>query len=285
MKMVCNILALAGVFFLAACASGYSSYNLNRAQAIGSPFAKVLAQEYRTLANHLTSGDGDYFVRKGLAAADGVTVMPEMPLNSNDADKHLAYQNLVTMLDVGGRTLAPESAAIAQTRFDCWVRLNHSACKDAFYTTLQDAQKISNPSLLAADTMPSPTGFPAPIYGESQKPYTPVTEAMFLVFFDWDKHDISLSGSDVLDATAEEIMQRHDVLGLIVTGHADTSGPEQYNQNLSVRRAKAVRESLVARGIKSTMIRIEGRGETDLLEKTPDNVREPANRRAEITLE
>jgi OOP family OmpA-OmpF porin len=52
-----------------------------------------------------------------------------------------------------------------------------------------------------------------------------------------------------------------------------------------MRRANAVRDALVKRGIDASLIKTESRGEDKLMVKTPDGVREPANRRAEITFQ
>ena len=113
----------------------------------------------------------------------------------------------------------------------------------------------------------------------------PVEQAMFIVFFDWDKHNIAGGANDVLDAVAQEVTNRDDVNSVVIVGHTDSSGASAYNRKLSEKRAKAVHDGLIARGLTADMIRIEARGENDLLVKTPDNVREPANRRAQITLE
>jgi outer membrane protein OmpA-like peptidoglycan-associated protein len=84
---------------------------------------------------------------------------------------------------------------------------------------------------------------------------------------------------------AKEIKQRDDVKAVKVVGHTDTSGPEDYNMELSLRRARAVRDALAERGIPRDMIEIDNKGEKELLVPTPDSVREPANRRAKITFE
>ena len=69
-----------------------------------------------------------------------------------------------------------------------------------------------------------------------------------------------------------------------VTGHTDTSGSAQYNQGLSVRRANAVAAELVRLGVPRNEISARGVGESQLLVPTPDNTREPQNRRVEIVL-
>jgi outer membrane protein OmpA-like peptidoglycan-associated protein len=67
-------------------------------------------------------------------------------------------------------------------------------------------------------------------------------------------------------------------LAFVVEGHTDAQGEEAYNQALSVRRAQAVKEYLVAQhGIPAARLKAVGKGETDLLERAdPEG---PANRR------
>ena len=65
-------------------------------------------------------------------------------------------------------------------------------------------------------------------------------------------------------------------------GHTDTQASEAYNIALSNRRAELIRENLIEVGIDPEIISTEGRGETDLLVPTDDNVSEVRNRRVVI---
>ena len=67
-----------------------------------------------------------------------------------------------------------------------------------------------------------------------------------------------------------------------VVGHTDTLGKASDNDRLSEERAQAVREMLIEQGLKSNFIRAVGRGSRKLLVPTPENVREPRNRRVEV---
>ncbi len=67
------------------------------------------------------------------------------------------------------------------------------------------------------------------------------------------------------------------------TGHTDTTGTEAYNMALSLRRANTVKDALVKLGVPAAAITTVGRGEAGLLVQTGDGVREPQNRRVEIT--
>lgn len=297
-----NIFAVAGVIALAACtgaASNSSVDALNKAQAVGSPFTKYLAAEYRDYANNEQSNTLDYadavhFARKGLAAASGVVVMPETLDDWDLSDKNLvemteARAALVDALENGGREMASDKAAIAQARFDCWAEQQEESwsanvpCKNQFYDALKALQDV-------VGSKPVPVAAPAddllaPVTEMPKGEAVPVEQAMFIVFFDWDKHNITAGANDVLDAVAQEVKNRADVKGIVIVGHTDSSGSTAYNDKLSLKRANAIKDGLVARGIAAELIRVEARGESDLLVKTPDNVREPANRRGQITLE
>ena len=294
-----SFFAIAGVLALAACtgASSNSSVDaLNKAQAVGSPFTKYLAAEYRDYANNEQGKMFDYadalhFARKGLAAASGVVVMPETLDDWDLSDKNIVEMTesraaLVDALENGGREIASDKAAVAQARFDCWAEQqeegwsNNVPCKNQFFDALKKLQDA-----VGSRPAPAPEEFMPPVAEMPKGDAVPVEQAMFIVFFDWDKNNITAGANDVLDAVAQEVKNRADVKGLVIVGHTDSSGSTQYNDKLSVKRANAIKDGLVARGVAETMIRVEARGESDLLVKTPDNVREPANRRGQITLE
>jgi outer membrane protein OmpA-like peptidoglycan-associated protein len=67
-----------------------------------------------------------------------------------------------------------------------------------------------------------------------------------------------------------------------VNGYTDLSGTAQYNQGLSLRRARAVAAELVRDGVPQAAIDIHGFGETHPLVPTAQGVRESQNRRVEI---
>ena len=69
-----------------------------------------------------------------------------------------------------------------------------------------------------------------------------------------------------------------------ITGHTDTVGREGDNDMLSLKRARDIREALIAQGLSPTISRAVGRGERELLVQTPLNTAEPRNRRVEITV-
>ena len=113
----------------------------------------------------------------------------------------------------------------------------------------------------------------------------PAAEAArtYLVFFDWDRADLTERARQVV-AEAARATTRVQVTRIEVDGYTDTSGAPRYNQGLSVRRAQSVANELVRDGVPRQSIAIQGFGETRLLVPTADGVREPQNRRVEIII-
>lgn len=70
---------------------------------------------------------------------------------------------------------------------------------------------------------------------------------------------------------------------VVLAGHTDTMGSAKYNMGLSQRRADSVKAYLVGKGIPEDAMATEAFGKTHLLVQTADGVREPQNRRVEIT--
>ncbi len=113
-------------------------------------------------------------------------------------------------------------------------------------------------------------------------PPPPAAAPSYMVFFDWDRSNLS----DQAIATIRQAANAWKAGGsphITAIGHTDTSGPPDYNMALSLRRATAVKNALIQQGVAGGAIDTVGKGETDLLVKTGDGVREPQNRRVEIT--
>lgn len=84
-----------------------------------------------------------------------------------------------------------------------------------------------------------------------------------------------------LPALMADVTQRSGA-DLVVTGHTDTTGALQANDELSLKRAQVVAQLLVAKGAAESRIEAVGRGKRELLVPTADEVDEPKNRRVEI---
>lgn len=297
MKFLNKAILVVGMTALAAC-SGMHDFDeveaVNKVQAVGSPFTQRLTAEYRDYVNFQVEehdhADGLHFARKGLASARGDVVLPE-PLADWNIQRPFMDEllngraRLINAFDLGARELMPDLSAVAQARYDCWMEEQEenldtvSICKSQFLEALQQIEA----GLPAQTPPPAPEPVAEPFDVDPAEPMQ-AEDAVYLVFFDFDKSNIGPGASSVLDAVAQEASKRNlNVLNVV--GHADTSGAKAYNRRLAMRRANAIRDALVQRGVDPNIIRVESRGEEDLLVQTADGSREPANRRGEITFQ
>jgi OmpA-OmpF porin, OOP family len=116
-------------------------------------------------------------------------------------------------------------------------------------------------------------------------PPPPAVQATsFMVFFDWDRSNLSAQALSTIKQAADAYKTKGNAR-ITATGHTDKSGPENYNMALSLRRANAVKDALVQNGVPATAISVVGKGESQPLVPTADGVREPQNRRVEIVLQ
>jgi outer membrane protein OmpA-like peptidoglycan-associated protein len=104
----------------------------------------------------------------------------------------------------------------------------------------------------------------------------------YIVFFDWDKSDITPEAATILDSAVTAYANCASV-PIMLAGHTDRSGSVQYNMGLAERRNTSVRSYLTGRGIPGGAITGQAFGESMPRVPTADGVREPQNRRVEIT--
>lgn len=108
-------------------------------------------------------------------------------------------------------------------------------------------------------------------------------QAVNTVFFDFDS-DIAPSSTATTAQFLHSNTQICEWTGFDIVGHTDRSGPDAYNEALSIRRAQAVADIMIAQGIAPDMITTSGVGENDLAVQTVDGERNPQNRRVVITV-
>ena len=80
------------------------------------------------------------------------------------------------------------------------------------------------------------------------------------VFFGFDEYSMNEEAISEADRLVE-VMLKYPQLGVELTGHTDEKGSEEYNIQLSNRRAGAVKDYLVGKGIESSRITVVGAGE------------------------
>jgi OmpA-OmpF porin, OOP family len=154
----------------------------------------------------------------------------------------------------------------------------------------QDITSDYNHSLLLGlryEFNPAPP--PPPPAPPAEAAPAPAPTRTYLVFFDWDRSDLSDRARQIV-AEAAQASTHVQTTRLEVNGYTDTSAAhpgargEAYNQALSLRRAQAVRTELVRDGVPASAIEIHGYGESHPLVPTGPNTREPQNRRVEIVI-
>ena len=111
----------------------------------------------------------------------------------------------------------------------------------------------------------------------------PPTDERVIIFFAWDRPIIDGDAAARLDTLAASF-GRSPGVRLELAGHADRSGPSAPNMRSGRKRAEAVHAYLAARGVPGAAMTIVSHGESRPLVATADGVREPHNRRVEISL-
>ncbi len=304
-KILNNTLLAASLVFLGGC-TAFSSFSevdaLNKAQAVGSPFTQALSNEYKLFSNTELKDNFDYpdalhFARKGLAAASGEMVLPE-PIadwNLEEADIQnlsAARGRLIIAFDRGAREIAPELTARAQGKFDCWIERQEEnsgsviGCQQQFMETMTELEgavsaHMPPPADEVIEFQEPPVEEPMAFDVDASKPME-AENAVYLVFFNWDESELGSGAESILDAVSEEVKKNPPSV-VNVVGHTDTSGATEYNQKLAFKRANIVKDALVKRGMEASLLNVDAKGESELMVPTPDDVREPANRRVNIS--
>lgn len=134
----------------------------------------------------------------------------------------------------------------------------------------------------AAPPPPPPPAPPAPPPPPPPPPAPTCNKGPYIVFFDFDKSNITPEAATILDNAVSAYANCNSV-PVMLAGHADRAGPASYNVALSQRRADSVKSYMVSKGISASAISTEAFGESKPRVQTADGVRELQNRRVEIT--
>jgi len=268
---------------VAACAGVERQIAAKTQPPSGTGYNAEMSRGYFELTN-LEYREGDYrssdhFALKAMAAGRGEVVEPDTIESRTGIAKNPAFaaelgaarQRLMAAKGKGGAKVAPDDMARAQVMFDCWIQEQEenrqpddiAACRNGFEVAMRRVEAALAPP-------PKPVVMQMP--GE------------YLVFFDWNKADVTPEAASILDSVVAAAEKMGDTR-VVATGYTDTSGSAAYNMGLSERRAEAVKEVLVGEGIPAQNITTIGRGEEDPLVPTGDGVREPQNRRVQIQFE
>lgn len=292
-KTISTFTAVVCAAVVAGCSAQFDE--ARRAAQAGPAFDRALQTGYLQLAraelDELDLVDTDVFAGRALALSHGKRVSPE-PLDARKlpaaatADLAQARARLIVALESGARDRAPDQAAEAQLRFDCWMQEQEEnfqpqdieACRDAFMVAIDKVETAAPSS--ARSRMPAlrPTPAAARMTKIVHKPMN------VIVMFAFDSASIGTEAKIGI-AKAVTAYKEFGTAVVRVSGHADRAGTEAYNMKLGRARADAVAEAMRRAGIPSNLIRVVSFGESRPAVPTKDGLREDKNRRVEIGMD
>jgi len=103
------------------------------------------------------------------------------------------------------------------------------------------------------------------------------------LLFDFDSSVIRSDAAQNLRQLAASLDKYSDT-NLLIVGHTDSVGNDQYNQDLSVRRARAAHQYLSAQGVQTGRMATAGRGEMEPVASNDTDAGRQLNRRIEVAI-
>jgi OOP family OmpA-OmpF porin len=275
---------------LAGC-GGYHMKTAEQTRPTGSAFQSALYKEYVDLGKYeQVQGDytsADHYAEKAIQSARGRNVDADQLASrklpsANVGEISQSRDRLVRALDAGGRDRQPALAARSQAMLDCWMEqqeessqpnqgppIDISNCRTEYMASMAQLENALRPQTAAA---------PAAAVAAAA-----TTAKSFVVYFDNDssklRPDSQKAVADAIDAA-----KARGVTQVSISGYTDTAGPEAYNIKLGGMRAQTIAAEMKKGGIADNLVSVGSLGQTNLAVPTPDNVPEPRNRRAVITV-
>ncbi|MGH6989379.1 MAG: OmpA family protein [Stellaceae bacterium] len=146
------------------------------------------------------------------------------------------------------------------------------------YRFLPPARPASRPAPFVPVMAPVPMPMPPPQpHARAPRPHA------FVVYFDFDRHDLTLLARRVL-RDAAKTFRATGYARVEITGYTDLAGSQAYNMKLSKRRAVTVAEFLAGQGVPRRAMDVMWRGKANPRVPTANGVRAPKNRRVEILM-
>lgn len=280
-------------------AGGFHFYDRESARGLeadGAAFSNVLYDEYSTLSGLVDPVDSELFNRKARSAASRAAVQVE-----SSRDRHLSVDEAVvfdralgamlTMFDRGATVVAPDQAARAQVRYDCWIEaaeesgvdsVRAESCREDFREAMLALDEVADFALTETASYAVSAAEPHPHH-----PYERglrsggVGVVSYRVYFDFGGTLPTAAGGESLQE-AISVAKRLPNAKLRVVAHTDRSGSKYYNQQLSQRRLSFVMKSMASSGVDVGRVAPFALGENRPLVPTEDGVREEGNRVVEI---
>jgi len=286
------------LIFLGGCSASYKQLSIMENKQPAN-FQEYLLTEYKKKANFEAEQMHDWnsaklYSEKALKSLETDAIYPEDISNwklpeENIGEIKIAYDNLMTIYN-DAKKIDPFNLARAISSLDCWSEQqvenwqtwDISRCKDDFLSAMHEIyEKIS----VQKKNEVNSNNKDIKLDNETKNEVTIVTknnnkELMQIIYFDFDKFNLSELSKDKIKLFLDSY--RNEINEYLIVGHTDTRGTKNYNLSLSIKRAEVVQEILINYGINQNSIKILGKGEESLAVDTPDETKQPANRRVEI---
>ena len=306
MRLLIVVFSFLVLIVLSACSTSYRELS-NNEYTPPTKFTKHLLEVYKTKADFEAKEMHDWnsaklYSEKALFAATGKKIKPEKITYwkiPKDKVKELkiAYENLMIVYD-NAIEKDPYNLAVAISSLDCWAEQQEEnwqiwdieRCKNDFLKAMHQIYnqietingETKTNARKKAETINSEANSKNISNSDSVSVVTKKEkEILQIIYFDFDKYNLTDVSSSSINKFIEEYKNKIDAF--LIVGHTDTKGTKEYNLELSLRRAEAVKTILIRLGISSEKIRILGEGESKLLVQTKDETKHPANRRSEIS--
>ena len=210
--------------------------------------------------------------RSALAAITLVAALFPVALMAQDA------RNQGYLLDINGNVVTSSTTGVCVRTSD-WTPARAAAAAACAQCTPELCPKPAAPPPPAAPkTAPKPEVAPKPAPPKTPAKAPPQTPAKAPpqkinfsadALFDFNKSDLKPQGRAMLDELTRTLQDaQYEVI--LAIGHTDRIGSAAYNQKLSLRRATAVKQYLVGKGIAPSRVYADGKGKTQPLTKPGD---------------
>jgi len=211
------------------------------------------------------------------------------------------YEKLRYLQENKGRNCAPREVSRAEAFYDALLyelgkKNPNSALVLRFYNEANTQTRVALGKLKVAmeNELECYTGvkkvvsLPPPPREEPEekqpREQVPVEEPLKItarIHFDFDKYNIKREYIPILNEVARALKE-NDFLKVRIEGYTDIIGPKDYNEKLAMKRAKAVRDYLISKGVPEDKIEIVGFGKERFIASNEDSIGRLTNRRVEF---
>jgi len=290
MRYISLILAPLLLLFLFGCSASYKHLS-NMEDQNPSNFKEYLFNEYKKRATFEAEEMHDWnsaklYSEKALQSLENENIYPEktsywkLPKDKINELK-IAFENLMSIYN-DAKIYDPYNLARAISSLDCWSEQQEENwqtwdiqnCKEDFIDSMHNIYlKISKNETNLDKNKNEDTEVTIVTKDNSNV-------LMQIIYFDFDNFNLSSVSKKKVKRFLDNY--KNNINEYLLVGHTDTKGTKQYNLSLSIKRANVVKEILISYGIDDKKIKILGEGEEKLAIITPDETKQPANRRVEI---